>query len=166
MPSSPRSHCRRARWCARPADDRAEIEALLAACGLPPDGLADAQLVVARIDGELVGCAGLEIWGAAHGLLRSVAVAPARRGLAIGEALVADRLAVARADGLADVSLLTTGASLYFGRLGFAPVARDQLPAALARSTQLGLGACSTATAMTISCIHPGATPSGESEAS
>jgi arsenate reductase len=146
------------------ADDRAEIEALLATCGLPLDGLDDARVVVAWIDGELVGCAGLEPWSV-HGLLRSVAVAPSHRGLGIGEALVADRLAVARADGLVDVSLLTTGASLYFGRLGFSPVARDQLPAALARSTQLGLGVCSTATAMTISCIPRGATPSGESEA-
>lgn len=158
------------------ADDRAEIEGLLAACGLPADGLGDARMIVARQGGELVGCAGLEVWRAAgardgmdgrgaHGLLRAVAVAPARRRLAIAEALVADRLALARAEGLADISLLTTGASLYFGRLGFSPIARDQLPAALARSTQLRLGCCATATAMTISCIPGEATPSGESEA-
>ena len=150
---------------ANDAETRAEIAALLTACSLPLDGLTDARMVLARHDGELVACAGLEVWGT-HGLLRSVAVAPAHRSRGYAEALVADRLAYARGEGLADVSLLTTGASVYFGRLGFAPVARDQLPAEVRRSTQLGLGACSTATAMTISCIPPGTSPSGESEAS
>jgi arsenate reductase len=147
------------------AGDRAEVAALVAACGLPGDGLDDARLVVARLDGELVACAGLETWGE-HGLLRSVAVARTHRRRGYAEALVADRLAVARAERLVDVSLLTTGASLYFGRLGFTPVGRGQLPAALAQSTQLGLGVCATATAMTISCIPRDARPSGESEAS
>jgi amino-acid N-acetyltransferase len=130
-----------------PCDDRAELEPLLTACKLPLDGLADARMVVARLDGEVVGCAGIEVWGA-HGLLRSVAVAPAHRGKGIGEALVADRLAWARGEQLASVSLLTTGASIYFGRLGFVPVARDQLPRELRSSTQLGLGVCASATAM------------------
>jgi len=133
-----------------PTDDRAELEPLLAACDLPVEGLADARLVVARLDGELAGCAGLEVWGA-HGLLRSVAVTPAHRGKGLGEALVADRLAWARGEGLESVSLLTTGASLFFGRLGFTPVARDQLPPVLAGSTQLRSGCCATATAMTVS---------------
>jgi len=136
-----------------PTDDRAELAPLLAACELPDDGLADAHLVVARLDGELVGCAGIEVWGT-HGLLRSVAVAPARRHQHIGEALVADRLGWARAERLATVSLLTTGASLFFGRLGFRPAARDALPPELARSTQLALGCCASATAMTISCTQ------------
>jgi arsenate reductase len=148
-------------------DDLDEVRSLLAACKLPADGLADARMAVARIDGEVVGCAGVEVWGAdggeprgSHGLLRSVAVAPDRRGQRIGEALVADRLAWARAEGLADVSLLTTSASLFFGRLGFTPIERSALPPDLVRSTQLGLGVCSTATAMTISCVHPAPPPS------
>jgi amino-acid N-acetyltransferase len=101
------------------------------------------------------------VWGE-NGLLRSVAVAPAHRGRGYAEALVADRLAYARGEALVDVSLLTTGASVFFGRLGFAPIARDALPAALAKSTQLGLGCCATATAMTISCIPAGGAPSVE----
>lgn len=143
-----------------PAEDPAEVLPLLAACNLPADGLADARLVVARLDGELVGCAGLEVWGE-HGLLRSVAVAPAHRGRGIGEALVADRLGYARGEALASVSLLTTGASLFFGRLGFSPIARDALAASLARSSQNGLGVCASATAMTISCVPSPRAPSG-----
>ncbi len=101
-----------------------------------------------RVAGELVGAAGVDTWGA-HGLLRSVAVAPAQRRRHLGEALVADRVAWARAAGLATVSLLTTGADRFFARLGFATVSRDALPAALAASTQMTLARCASAVAMT-----------------
>jgi amino-acid N-acetyltransferase len=127
---------------------------------LPVEGIEDARFVVARLDGQVVGCAGIEVWGT-HGLLRSVAVVPGRRGQHIGEALAADRLAWARSERLADISLLTTSASQYFGRLGFSPIAREALPPELARSTQLGLSVCSSATAMTISCVPFVGAPSG-----
>ncbi len=130
--------------------DRAELAALLAACALPIDGLDDgfpSGFAIARLAGELVAVAGIEVWGD-HGLLRSVAVAPARREHRLATAVVADRLAWARARHLASVSLLTTGADRYFARFGFAAVARAALPAELARSTQLALPQCSTAVAM------------------
>lgn len=134
-------------------DDRAELEALLAACKLPLDGLDDAfphGFAVARIGGELVGAAGLEQW-ADRGLLRSVAVAPAHRKQHIAEALIADRLAWAKsrlrddAAGVmpfASVSLLTTDAEAYFARLGFA---RGELPAAIGSAQRT---ACASAVAM------------------
>jgi amino-acid N-acetyltransferase len=137
--------------------DRGELETLLAACQLPVDGLEDAAFAVARIDGELVGCAGIEQHGE-HGLLRSVAVTGAQREQHIGEALVADRLAWARSQvrdevagtrPFASISLLTTGAEAYFARLGFAPIDRAALPTELAASSQLKLPACSRAVAMT-----------------
>ncbi|HSD89158.1 MAG TPA: GNAT family N-acetyltransferase [Kofleriaceae bacterium] len=140
------------------ADDRAEVEALLTSCGLPLDGLDDAfpqGFVLARIDGALVGCAGLEQWGD-RALLRSVAVAEAHRKQHIAEALVADRLAWAKSrigDGeaitpIASVSLLTVSARDYFAKQGFTPIPREQLPASLAPSTQLTIPQCSTAVAM------------------
>ena len=146
------------------ADDRPEIEALLTACDLPLDGLDDAlpRFVLARIDGDLVGCAGVEQW-AERGLLRSVAVAPAQRGKHIAQALVADRIAWAKsiltdyaADGtetskaFASLSLLTTSAAGFFEKLGFTKVERSALPAPLRTSPQLAIPACSTATAMTL----------------
>jgi protein-tyrosine-phosphatase/N-acetylglutamate synthase-like GNAT family acetyltransferase len=151
------------------SDDAAELEALLRTTNLPLDGLADAfphGFAVARVDGELVGAAGIEVWNE-HALLRSVAVAPSRRKQHIGEALVADRIAWATAQlpSLATVSLLTTGAENYFARLGFRRIERGELPASLAGSTQLQLSACSTAVAMTISCVHPRPGPSVTSEA-
>ncbi len=79
----------------------------------------------------------------AFGLLRSVAVVPALRGGGVGRALVADRLAAARAMGLAAVYLLTTTAADYFRRLGFAPAPREEAPHNLAASPEFS-GACPT----------------------
>jgi amino-acid N-acetyltransferase len=131
-------------------DDRDELHTLLTSAGLPLDGLDDAfprGFVLARIGGVLVGAAGIEAWGP-HALLRSVAVAASHRKQHIGEALVADRLAWAKAQSLTSVVLLTLDADRYFERLGFQRIARDELPAELQRSTQLQIPRCSTAVSM------------------
>lgn len=139
------------------ADDRAEVEALLRGAKLPLDGLDDAfprGFAVARLDGELAGAAGLEQWSG-RGLLRSVVVADAHRGKHLGEALVADRIAWARSlvrgvdtEPVASISLLTTTAAPFFERLGFERLDRAELPAPLAKSTQLQIQQCSSAVAM------------------
>jgi len=139
------------------SEDRAEVELLLAAAQLPADGLDDAELVVARIDGVLVGVAGLERWES-FGLIRSVAVAAEHRGSRIAEFLVRDRLCAAKLAGVSSAYLLTAGAADYFARFGFAPVERSGLPAALAKSTQLALPACSTASAMKLLLADSAAT--------
>lgn len=74
-------------------------------------------------------------------MLRSVAVAPAVRGLGLGLVLAADRLVAARARGVRVVYLLTTTAAALFERLGFRPIARDAVLAALAAHPEL-TGAC------------------------
>jgi amino-acid N-acetyltransferase len=68
--------------------------------------------------------------------LRSVAVAPGERGRGTGIALVADRLAMARANGLASVYLLTTTAAPLFRRFDFADADRAGAPAALTGSPE------------------------------
>jgi protein-tyrosine-phosphatase/N-acetylglutamate synthase-like GNAT family acetyltransferase len=138
-------------------DDRADVEALLTACGLPLDGLDDGfphGAVVARTQGELAGFAAVEAWDN-RALLRSVAVAERYRGQHLGAALVADRVAWTcaqlRDDDLprfASISLLTTSAEKFFAARSFQTIPRDRLAAALARSTQTRLPACSTAVAM------------------
>ncbi len=131
-------------------DDRAEVEALLTAAGLPLAGLDVCfphDMIVARIDGNLVGAAGLERWDT-FGLLRSVVVAEERRGTGIANALIAERLCVAKLDELRAVYLLTAGADRYFGQRGFVHVERAELPVILRSSTQVTLPACSTAVAM------------------
>lgn len=121
------------------AGDLDAIVALLDALGLPSAGAADQfprAFVVAKRDGALVGCAGLEVYGR-MGLLRSVAVrADAQRG-GLGRALVADRVAAARRLGLDAVVLLTTTAADYFPTLGFIPMDRASVPEPLASAPEL-----------------------------
>ncbi|HEU0078963.1 MAG TPA: arsenic resistance N-acetyltransferase ArsN2 [Longimicrobiaceae bacterium] len=127
------------------AEDLAEVLALLAAAGLPAAGVADhfpRRFLVARdpADGALAGTAGVEAHGRA-GLLRSVAVRADRRGTGLGQELVRASAALAREEGLAELYLLTTTAEGFFPRLGFEPIAREELPPELEGSEELR-GAC------------------------
>lgn len=106
----------------RPAtpDDWTAIERLLISSDLPIDGARShlSSFVVADHGGMIAGCAGLERYGKS-GLLRSVAVDPARRGNGVGERLVRQILNAAREEGIESVVLLTTTASEWFPRFGF-----------------------------------------------
>ncbi|HEU4562197.1 MAG TPA: arsenic resistance N-acetyltransferase ArsN2 [Longimicrobium sp.] len=144
------------------AADRDEVEALLRRTDLPPDGL-DEQFgdpySVAVADGRIVGAAGVEVHGSA-GLLRSVAVDPAWQGRGVGAALTRERLEWARERGLGSVYLLTNTAAGYFPRLGFAPVARDQVPEGVRNSLQFASVCPSTANVMVLRLNEaPCATP-------
>src|SRR5262245_11221249 len=129
------------------AEDRDAVAALLERTALPPDGL-DEQFgepyAVAVTDGRIVGAAGVEVYGDA-GLLRSVAVDPAWQGMGLGQRLTEERLRWAASHGLDSVYLMTTTAAGFFPRLGFAPVARDEVPAAVRGSLQFARVCPSTA---------------------
>lgn len=119
------------------AEDLAAVRQLVVAAGLPDAGIADhfpGGYVV--FQGEtLIGTAGLEVHGE-YGLLRSVAIAPSHRGMALGRKLAEDRLRTARARGLSRVYLLTTTAPEFFRHLGFERVARESAPDSLQRSSE------------------------------
>ena len=92
---------------AEPSDPPA-IEQLLATAGLPLDGAAGAfeNGVVACEGGAVVGAAAIEFYGSA-GLLRSVVVAPVRRGIGRGRDLVTAAEGLARREGVRELYLLT-----------------------------------------------------------
>lgn len=134
--------------------DFASATALLRATNLPITGVADqfpAAYVVVRRRDALLALAGLEIYGAA-GLLRSLAVHPDAQGRGLGRALVANRLAEARARGLTGVYLLTTTAADYFRGLGFAPADRARVPDALRGSPEFACVCPSSATCLVFAC--------------
>jgi N-acetylglutamate synthase-like GNAT family acetyltransferase len=110
------------------AGDLPAIRALLVACGLPADDLGPDHLAgfhVAAIGGEVCGVAGVEP-AAGAGLLRSVAVRPgARHG---GRGRHAGRRAVAALFLIAN----DEAAAAFFRQGGYVPVARAQVPPALA----------------------------------
>jgi amino-acid N-acetyltransferase len=124
--------------------DLAAVRTLIAEAGLPLDGLDDAALLlVAEAGGAVVGTVALERYATDAGpvfLLRSAAVAPEHRGGGLGAALAAAALEHVDAE-RAPVALLTETADGWFPRFGFRPVARDELPEALAASAELR-GAC------------------------
>lgn len=123
---------------------------LVAAAGLPEGGLEDqfpTAYAVLEEGGRPLGLAGLERYGTS-GLLRSVAVDAGARGSGVGRLLVADRLARARAEGLAAVYLLTTTAGDWFPRFGFQVIRREDLPAELGAAPEVAGGCPATATVM------------------
>lgn len=112
--------------------DLAAVCALLVQCGLPLQGAADClgTAIVARVDGALVGVAGIEKH-ARYGLLRSVAVAPRYRGHGLARTLCECCASQARDMGLDAIYLLTETACGMFTTLGYRCVARKDVPAAI-----------------------------------
>jgi arsenite methyltransferase len=120
------------------ARDRLAVEALVRAADLPAGVtgvLETGGLLVAESAEGIVGTAGLEVHGG-DGLIRSVAVAPDWRNRGVGERLVRAVTDRARGLGLRRLYLLTTTASSWFARLGFAPVDRAHVPEEVQRSTE------------------------------
>jgi uncharacterized protein (DUF1810 family)/N-acetylglutamate synthase-like GNAT family acetyltransferase len=116
----------------------AEVEALLVEAGLPVSDLSgshDCTLLGVREGGRLVGVAGIEVHGSV-GLLRSVAVTPARRNDGLGLNLVSNAEAWAAGHGLESLYLLTTTAAGFFARLGYEVTPRSEAPAAIAATPQ------------------------------
>ena len=94
------------------------------------------QYVVAVEEGaSIVGIAGVELYGD-DGSLRSVAVSEVARSRGLGSRITADRIGSARSQGMRALYLLTTTAESYFARLGFAVIAREAAPVAIAASYQ------------------------------
>lgn len=124
------------------AADWPAVEALLLAHKLPTEG-ARAHLstyLLAVSHGDVVGCAGAEVYGDIA-LLRSVAVAPGRQRRGIGRMLVERVLLEAMRRQIRRLFLLTVSAPEYFARYGFKRGPIDQAPAALQASAELQ-GAC------------------------
>jgi len=99
------------------------------------------------------GLVGLEIFGDVA-LLRSLVVAPERRGTRAGVALLRHAEDAARARGVRTLYLLTTTAEAFFARHGYAPVARDAAPPAI-RATREFSGICPASSAfMSRQLVH------------
>lgn len=134
---------------ATPADLPA-ILALLNAADLPEAGLANHldTALVARSGDTIVGSAALEIYGAAA-LLRSVAVAPTRRGQGVGRLLTAAALELARCRAITQIYLLTTTAETYFPAFGFTPISRAEVDPQVQQSVEF-TSACPASAAVLV----------------
>jgi len=120
------------------ASSHAALEASLSAADLPVADLALPQRQFYRFTDTAGGTAG---FGGIEGdgpdrLIRSVVVAPERRGRNYGKAIAQTLERLAGQDGVRSLHLLTTGAAPFFGRLGYETCDRANAPAAIAGSQE------------------------------
>ena len=129
--------------------DQPAIERLLEGASLPTAGAREAfdHGVVARAGGQVVGAAAVEVFGVA-GLLRSVVVAPDRRGTGVGRSLVVEAEHVAHQAGVQDLFLMTETAADWFPRLGYEVVDREVARAAVGASIEFTLSCATNGVAM------------------
>jgi amino-acid N-acetyltransferase len=92
------------------------------------------------------GVVGVELDGA-NALLRSLAVAESARGRGCGKALVDSAERHAREHGARRMFLLTTTAEEFFESLGYARIARDEVPETI-RATQEFAALCPVSAAV------------------
>ena len=94
-----------------------------------------------------VGFAGIEVHGS-DALLRSLVTLPPLRLRGIGGAMVEKMEVEARARGARAIYLLTEKSADFFAKLGYAPCARDRVPAAIAATAQFAKLCPASATVM------------------
>ena len=114
------------------------IAGLLTSAELPVEDLDVAMLeafVVATEGGELLGVAGLEVYGS-NALLRSPAVDTEHRSRGLGARLVDAIETEARSRGVTAVYLLTTTAARFFERLGYTAHDRATVPPSIAATAE------------------------------
>ncbi|MFZ6742091.1 arsenic resistance N-acetyltransferase ArsN2 [Undibacterium sp. JH2W] len=122
--------------------DWSKIARLLQDLDLPIDGAQEHihhfHLIYA--DDEMLGCAGLEVYGK-YALLRSLAIKTEAQAQQCGKLLLQHMIDIALAAGVGHLFLLTTDADAYFHKQGFRKIETTKLPASLQASRQLQ-GAC------------------------
>jgi amino-acid N-acetyltransferase len=124
---------------------------LLAAAGLPAEDLSDSHCENFFFAGSRdtpTGLVGLEIFGNVA-LLRSLVVAPGRRGVGEGTALLQHAERQARASGVTTLYLLTTTAQPFFAKHGYRCAPREIAPAAI-RATREFASICPASSAFMI----------------
>lgn len=111
------------------AQDLSAIRTLLERSGLPTGDLESTQpeFAVIRHEGQVVAAGALQRFGTAA-LLRSVVVAPARRGGGLGRSVVSELERRARATHVTRLVLLTETAADFFARQGFRTIERGSAP--------------------------------------
>jgi len=132
---------------ARP-QDLPDVQALLAEADLPGD--VEAHLrdsLVARHEGRVVGCVGMEVYGS-DALFRSLAVTPAYRGLGLAHRLYDALVEQARATGIERAYLLTRTIAPLAEAWGFRRLDRAHVPQGIQRTSEFRGACCASAVAM------------------
>jgi amino-acid N-acetyltransferase len=119
------------------SEDTQSIRVLLENNGLPKRDLISSkpQFIVA-CEGQAIVAAGALQRFASSALLRSVAVAPHRRGTGLGRILVEELERIARAARITELILLTQTAKAFFEHQGYRVIERHEVPQDVQRSEE------------------------------
>lgn len=129
-------------------EDHSAIQGLLAEADLPTDVEAQlADFLVARHEGRVVGCVGMEVCSS-DALFRSLAVAPAYRGIGLGRRLYDALVEHARSKGVQRAYLLTKTIAPLAEAWGFRRLNRAQVPAGIQETSEFCGACCASAVAM------------------
>jgi N-acetylglutamate synthase-like GNAT family acetyltransferase/SAM-dependent methyltransferase len=124
------------------------IQELLAEAELPADVEAHlGNFLVARHQGKAVGCVGMEVRGS-DALFRSLAVAPAYRGLGLGRRLYEALEEMAKGRGVERAYLLTNTIASMAETWGFRRLDRAQVPQVIQETSEFRGGCCASAVPM------------------
>jgi arsenate reductase len=125
------------------------IRSLLAASLLPSRdiGQRNQRFIVARQNGRIVGCAGLELYGH-DGQVRSITVDWTRRTAGLGTRLHDRLLDEAVLCGLSRLYVMTATAEDFFARHGYSRVKIDDVPAEIRASEEFRMHSPASAAAM------------------
>lgn len=135
--------------------DLAQLEALLRENQLPAADCAEqAHRFCAIYKGDQLIAAGAIEAVEQYGLLRSVVVREDCRGMGLAGTITAHLLQQAGAEGRLAIYLLTETAEAYFAALGFALVARTDVPLALTRTRQFSTLCPDSASCMYLPLQH------------
>jgi amino-acid N-acetyltransferase len=85
------------------------------------------DFVVAEVDGEIVGCGALHLYGPHLAEIRSIAVVPSAKGLGAGGMLVDALMHEAKRHHVSCVCLFTR-VPQFFAHMGFSVATREELP--------------------------------------
>jgi N-acetylglutamate synthase-like GNAT family acetyltransferase len=130
--------------------ERGGLTAALLRAGLPTDDVDAPDVLFWRFERNdmPVGFGGLEVHDD-QALPRSLVTLPPVRHRGIGTAMVEVLETEAVARNIRALYLLTTDCVGFFARLGYAPLGRDEVPAAIRATAQFAAPCPPTATAMT-----------------
>jgi amino-acid N-acetyltransferase len=109
--------------------DLRAVSALLQGAGLPTSDLETArpEFLLLREGGRIIAAGALQRFGSTA-LLRSVVVAPERRGGAVGRMIVEELERAAGEAGVGSLVLLTQSARDFFAHLGYRVIERSEAP--------------------------------------
>jgi N-acetylglutamate synthase-like GNAT family acetyltransferase len=137
----------------RPAQlhDQKNLRTLLSGFKLPLDGVEETKLwVLQSSKGEVVGVAGLEVYGN-QGLLRSVAVIKSMHNQGYGTFLANYVIGEAKKSQVQDLFLLKTTTPAFFKKLGFSEESRDKVAGSITDSVEFKSACPKTAVLMRLS---------------